>query len=286
MYFISYCRKDNTFAIRLAKDLRAQGIEVWIDQLDIADGENWDDAIERALNSCLKVVLVLSPDSVRSQNVKDEISYAIEKEKAVIPVMYRPCSIPYRWRRLQRIDAQHGYEDALKRIPHFVENATVETRRKLDWWILIASLCAFALIFETWIVPVQKWFPFASRHLSESHGKLDSSEEINHNTYQNNRRLLMIVATVLLFTTGIVVIKFHSGRSLRDLLLNLTMSCWFAGAFSIYSGILGILNLEGAVRDGLASTNLPVTVWPANLQAWSFLLSLSFGLRLLNCVFR
>ena len=44
--FISYSRKDKDFTLRLAKDLRAADVEIWIDQLDISPGVRWDDAVE------------------------------------------------------------------------------------------------------------------------------------------------------------------------------------------------------------------------------------------------
>lgn len=39
--FISYSTQDRTYAQRLAKKLRDEGIEVWIDNAEIQSGENW-----------------------------------------------------------------------------------------------------------------------------------------------------------------------------------------------------------------------------------------------------
>ena len=47
--FISYSRTDSAFVVRLAKDLKAAGIDVWVDQLDIPKGTRWDDEIEAAV---------------------------------------------------------------------------------------------------------------------------------------------------------------------------------------------------------------------------------------------
>lgn len=33
-YFLSYARADGQFALRLAEDLRAAGVDVWVDQFD------------------------------------------------------------------------------------------------------------------------------------------------------------------------------------------------------------------------------------------------------------
>ena len=47
--FFSYSRDDSDFVLRLAKDLKAAGVNVWIDQLDIKAGRECDNEIEAAL---------------------------------------------------------------------------------------------------------------------------------------------------------------------------------------------------------------------------------------------
>ena len=113
-YFLSYSRSDERFALRFAKDLRAHGVAMWVDQLDIRPSEHWDRAIERAVRDCRGVVVILSPRSVASDNVADEISFAIDSGKAVIPVMIERCSLPLRITRMHMIDATANYDRALQ----------------------------------------------------------------------------------------------------------------------------------------------------------------------------
>ena len=47
--FVSYSREDSEFVLRLARDLKAAGANVWLDQLDIQPGHAWDSMIESAL---------------------------------------------------------------------------------------------------------------------------------------------------------------------------------------------------------------------------------------------
>jgi hypothetical protein len=98
--FFSYSREDSEFAVRLAKDLKAAGAMVWMDQVDITAGKRWDRAIEDALTNCPSLLVILSPASVNSTNVLDEVSFALETQKTVIPVLYRECRIPFRLRRV------------------------------------------------------------------------------------------------------------------------------------------------------------------------------------------
>ena len=111
--FFSYCREDSAFAQRLAADLKAAGADVWIDQIDIEPGVPWDAAIEGALKKCTRLLVILSPASVKSGNVRDEVSFALSKQKRVIPILYRKCKIPFRLDRLQQIDFRSDYDHGL-----------------------------------------------------------------------------------------------------------------------------------------------------------------------------
>jgi hypothetical protein len=113
--FFSYSRDDSEFALRLAKDLKAAGVNVRLDQFDLADGA-WDVQIEKAVSACAFVVVILSPNSVRSSNVLDEVSFALNKQKRIIPVLSRDCDIPLRLGRLNQIDCRANYRRGLDRL--------------------------------------------------------------------------------------------------------------------------------------------------------------------------
>jgi photosystem II stability/assembly factor-like uncharacterized protein len=114
--FFSYSREDSEFAHRLAGDLKAAGANVWLDQLDIQPGDQWDRTVEEALTNCPRMVVILSPASVNSTNVMDEVSFALEERKTVIPVIHRDCMIPFRLRRVQHVDFRQDYAPALQEL--------------------------------------------------------------------------------------------------------------------------------------------------------------------------
>jgi hypothetical protein len=126
-YFLSYSRADETVAMRFATDLRERGIPMWVDQLDIRPSEHWDRAIERAVHECRGLIVILSPRSVESDNVADEISFAIDHKKSVLPVMIERCRLPLRITRMQVIDAIGSYERALEQC---VDVLTGQTPRR------------------------------------------------------------------------------------------------------------------------------------------------------------
>jgi hypothetical protein len=114
--FFSYARANSEFVLELAKDLRAAGANLWLDQLDIAPGERWDQSIQESLAKCETVLVILSPESVDSQNVMDEVSFALEEGKQVLPVLHKSCEIPFRLRRLQHIDFVDDYGAGFTRL--------------------------------------------------------------------------------------------------------------------------------------------------------------------------
>ena len=111
--FVSYSREDSEFALRLAQDLKAAGANVWLDQLELVPGRAWDNSIEDALLESPQILVILSPTSVKSENVRDEISYALKQGKTVIPGLYMECVIPLRLERRQHIDFRSDYAGGL-----------------------------------------------------------------------------------------------------------------------------------------------------------------------------
>jgi formylglycine-generating enzyme required for sulfatase activity len=123
--FISYSRADSGFAVRLAKNLRSAGFDVWLDQLDIPTGARWDDEVEAALESCKIFMIILSPESLESQNVKDEIGYAIDSGKEILPVKIKAGEIPFRLRRFQYVDfSKQSYQESLREIKSLLSAAS------------------------------------------------------------------------------------------------------------------------------------------------------------------
>lgn len=102
--FVSYARADEAFVLQLAEGLKARGVPLWLDQWDIPVSADWDQAIDRALHECGRFVIVLSPASVGSQQVRGELQVALDEKKAIVPLLYRPCRVPRVLRLIQRVD--------------------------------------------------------------------------------------------------------------------------------------------------------------------------------------
>ncbi len=116
--FISYSREDSEFVLRMARDLKAAGANVWLDQLDIQPGQRWARALQDAITNAPRFVVILSPASVNSTHVEDEVSFALEERKTIIPVLYCDCKVPFQLRPFQYADFRTDYERGLKILLH------------------------------------------------------------------------------------------------------------------------------------------------------------------------
>jgi CRP-like cAMP-binding protein len=126
--FASYARTDEGFVTRLVNDLIRQKVDVWLDVYRLEPGKSWARQIGHALDKCQIMALVLSPDSVLSENVEDEWNYYLDLKKLVVPVLYKPCKIPYRLSKIQYINFyESDYNLALARLV-----ATLHTQPEQD----------------------------------------------------------------------------------------------------------------------------------------------------------
>ncbi len=131
--FISYSRKDSEQALQLAELLRAAGMDVWIDQHGIAGAEQWATEIVEGIRACATFIVLLSPNSVKSENVLREVSLASEKHKRVLPVDLEPTILPssfeYPLAGLQRV-AISDFDSILRAHTHGVTRIVVKDNRK------------------------------------------------------------------------------------------------------------------------------------------------------------
>jgi tetratricopeptide (TPR) repeat protein len=93
--FISYKREEQPIARKLADALEKEGFSVWWDP-KLRAGEHFDDVIEKALSEAKCVIVIWSKYSVESPYVKDEATYALNRNK-LVPVMTEQVGLPFRF---------------------------------------------------------------------------------------------------------------------------------------------------------------------------------------------
>src|SRR5215470_6292535 len=72
--FISYSRRDSEFVDRLIVALECYGFQTWEDLKALAGGDIWKAAISKAVRECDAFLIILSPESVSSENVSKELA--------------------------------------------------------------------------------------------------------------------------------------------------------------------------------------------------------------------
>lgn len=117
--FLSYSRNDGDFVERLAGDLEAQGIAVWRDSSGMDVGDSLPRKIEEAISNSAWFGIVLSPDSVASSWVLNELAMArimeIEGALTILPILQEPCEeVPLSLREKVFADFTSSYEEGLE----------------------------------------------------------------------------------------------------------------------------------------------------------------------------
>src|SRR5919206_2972064 len=85
--FISYARSDGEeFAVRLRERLETEGVRLWQDRVALEGGRDWWLQITEALDRVEFMVLVMTPNALRSETVKKEWRYARQQGVCVYPV--------------------------------------------------------------------------------------------------------------------------------------------------------------------------------------------------------
>ena len=87
--FISYSRKDFQEVNALYEMLKSEidGIRIWFDINGIESGDEFEDKIINAIDNSEVVIFALSDNAINSRWTKDEVMYARNTDKRVIPVL-------------------------------------------------------------------------------------------------------------------------------------------------------------------------------------------------------
>ncbi len=108
--FFSYSPVDREFAIQLAKEITSQGLRVWMSADELLPGENPWLTIGKALEHSDALVILLSPESVKSDLLTSELEYALGNQNfrdRVFPVLVRPTKqIPWILKKFEIYEAK------------------------------------------------------------------------------------------------------------------------------------------------------------------------------------
>ncbi|HEU5345727.1 MAG TPA: TIR domain-containing protein [Ktedonobacterales bacterium] len=115
--FLSYSRTDSAKVDYVEAELISYGFHTWVDREHIEGGQRWTAQIEAAIQESDAVVVGISPDAVQSTWVTNELLYAQQLNKPIIPIVLRSVQvIPLLLVALQYIDFQPDESQALQQL--------------------------------------------------------------------------------------------------------------------------------------------------------------------------
>lgn len=124
--FLSYSRGDRDLAEAIIRGLRAVGVSVWWDE-DM-HSVDWNKELERQVVELATVLVLWTPNSVGSDNVKDEARLGLESNKLINVIVGLPKP-PYPYDRVNGLplDGWHEHEpnSAWNRLVQSIEDKVV-----------------------------------------------------------------------------------------------------------------------------------------------------------------
>ena len=91
--FVSYAHMDHELVFPEIKRFNDAGFNVWYDE-GIEPGNEWPKDIAKALSKCSLFVLMVTPNSVVRRNVRNEINFALKKNKPFIAIHLQETELP------------------------------------------------------------------------------------------------------------------------------------------------------------------------------------------------
>jgi hypothetical protein len=115
--FISHNHQDKTFVRRFGADLAAAGVIPWLDEAEINVGDSLMAKVAAAIDEMDFFAVVLSPRSVGSSWVQQELEQAMttqlaERKVRILPVLLERCEIPPFLRGKKYADFTSAYGSA------------------------------------------------------------------------------------------------------------------------------------------------------------------------------
>jgi formylglycine-generating enzyme required for sulfatase activity len=93
--FVSHSSQDNDWCRPFVAAMTGAdpSLDVWYDEHGLSGGSAWVQTLQQELQSRDVVVLVLTPDSLASQWVQEEMQLALATRRTILPVMHKPSNL-------------------------------------------------------------------------------------------------------------------------------------------------------------------------------------------------
>lgn len=138
--FLCHSSHDKPRVRELYHQLRVQGIDPWLDELELLAGQVWEDEIRKAIRDTNVVIICLSQESISKTGfVHKEIKFALdiadkqpEGTIFLIPLKLEECELPQRLSQLQCVNLfeEKGFENLLRALQKRATDLGITLRKK------------------------------------------------------------------------------------------------------------------------------------------------------------
>ena len=175
--FISYAHEDEECAKRLYNDLKAAGLDPWLDKKSILPGEDWKISIRKGIRDSKYFMPLLSSNSVERRGyVQKELKQALEileemdpLEIFVIPIRLDNCKISNKRINSRQIeDLSQNWNQGIKRVLKSIgidkqsQGRIVDPLKEKQWTDLLGSVDEKNCIPFLGEELPSKWLPVSS----------------------------------------------------------------------------------------------------------------------------
>jgi TIR domain len=126
--FLSHSSHDKPFVLKLAANLLAEGIPVWLDSWEMDVGDSLQSHIQQGISDSSLFVVTISRKSIESGWVEKEVRLALEHEskigrKFIFPVRIDDCETPNFIGEWLYADFKSTFSDPLSRLVSTLEKS-------------------------------------------------------------------------------------------------------------------------------------------------------------------
>ena len=229
--FISYSRKDKEFVQELHAALARQNRDVWVDWEDIPLTADWWKEIQSGIEAAHTFVFVISPDSAESKVCYDEIAYAAQTGKRIVPLLYRSVSQAeklhdavksHNWINFENADFPTAFNGLVKAMDTDLDHVRIHTRllTKASEWQNHESNASY-LLSGTDLDDAENWLAQSTEKDPEP-TNLQAEYIFASRAAQRRRqqKLLIGVSVALVVSIGLAILSFflfQDARAQRDI---------------------------------------------------------------------
>lgn len=128
--FISYSHSDKSIVKKFALLLSLRGFDFWMDEKDIAPGENYTTEILSGIHESDIYAIFISKKSLESKWVNAEIDFAMRekiesKKLTIVPVLLEDVDIPIALKNIDYIDARFSLSSAAEEFSNKLNDRVV-----------------------------------------------------------------------------------------------------------------------------------------------------------------